>query len=181
MKLLTDEYRDQLQNIHDTSNWGVSGTYWVERIASTYTEYECESCVDYGSGYGRTARTLWKNYGIPRDCVQEYEPGIPEKSALPSPADLVYCTDVLEHVEPELIDDVLTHIASLIKKVGFFTIGLRPSNRCLPDGRDAHLILESPKWWRAKLKPHFNIVRGGVHGPKDAPHTYRVVVTKKEA
>lgn len=178
MRLISDEYQKTLQTEHEKTKWGVSGTHWSDAIHETYVEYSCESALDYGSGYGRTARTLLKRYGV---SVAEYEPGRVEKSALPSPADLVYCTDVLEHVEPELIDDVLAHIASLVKKVGFFTIGLTEANRILADGRNAHLIVESPEWWRAKLKQHFNIVRSGLHGPKDTPHTYRVVVTKKKA
>lgn len=180
MTLLSDDYQKTLQTEHARSKWGVAGMHYAERIFKTFQEYNCETAVDYGAGAGRTRRKLVEEFGIPAAAIVEYEPGIAEKSALPSPADLVYCTDVLEHVEPDLIDDVLAHLASLVKKVGYFTIGLKEANRVLADGRNAHLIIESPEWWKEKLQQHFTIVFDGKHGAKGDPHTYSVIVTPKE-
>ena len=59
---------------------------------------------------------------------------------------------VLEHVEPELIEEVLAHAYSLTKTVAYHEIGTLPSKHIMPDGRPAHLIVEDKHWWQAKLE-----------------------------
>jgi hypothetical protein len=70
----------------------------------------------------------------------------------------VVCTDVLEHIEPELIDNVLDHLKDLTRKVAFLAIATRPARKNLADGRNAHLIIQPSSWWLAKLFYRFNIV-----------------------
>jgi hypothetical protein len=84
--------------------------------------------------------------------VFEYDPGIPGKDHLPKPADLVVCTDVLEHIEPELLDGVLRHLYLLAGRGAYLVIATRLARELLPDGRNAHLIVQEPPWWLAKLK-----------------------------
>jgi hypothetical protein len=36
-------------------------------------------------------------------------------------------------------------------------ISLVPAKKTLPDGRNAHLILQTPDWWRDKLSSYFVI------------------------
>ncbi len=83
--------------------------------------------------------------------VREYDPGIIGKDALPKPADLVIATDVLEHIEPELLGNVLEHIRSLARLGVFLNIATSPAREILPDGRNAHLIIRPPAWWREEL------------------------------
>jgi hypothetical protein len=64
---------------------------------------------------------------------------------------MVVCTDVLEHIEPEHLDAVLRHVCSLAKKAVFLQIATRPAKKCLPDGRNAHLTVQSAEWWLAKI------------------------------
>lgn len=176
-ELVSEEYRNALEHEHANTKWGVAGQHYCDHIAELYRLMRCESLLDYGSGQGRTVRKLVTEFGIPQESIVEYEPGIPEKSSVPSsPADLVICTDVLEHVEPELIDDVLSHLLGLIGKVGFITIGLTKANRVLSDGRNAHLIVEKPKWWREKIEQHVEIVSAKKHPSRLNPHTYELVV-----
>ena len=68
------------------------------------------------------------------------------------PAELVICTDVLEHIEPELIDNVLKHIESLTLKTAYLIIDTLPAQKNLPDGRNAHLIIENQDWWTNKIQ-----------------------------
>jgi hypothetical protein len=70
---------------------------------------------------------------------------------LPKPSDILVCTDVLEHIEPTLLDNVLDHIERLTREVALLVISCRPANAVLPDGRNAHLIIETPDWWLEKL------------------------------
>jgi hypothetical protein len=77
-----------------------------------------------------------------------YDPAIESFSQLPSPADLVICWDVLEHVEPNCLDSVLAHIKSLAIKSVYLVIATRAdSSKLLPDGRNPHLIVKPAQWW----------------------------------
>jgi hypothetical protein len=102
--------------------------------------------LDYGCGRGSLAEAL-----KPHRC-QQYDPGIPGRDVLPKPSDVVVCTDVLEHVEPDKLESVLDHLARLTARAAYIVIATRPANAVLPDGRNAHLIVETPEWWLERLE-----------------------------
>ena len=66
--------------------------------------------------------------------------------------DAVVSTDALEHVEPAYLDKTLRMISSKMGRCVFFRIACYPAKKKLPDGRNAHLIVESPEWWRNKIE-----------------------------
>lgn len=173
MTLITPEYLDQIEQ-HRASRpfWGNAGVRYQTTLYHIMRKDKAgiKSILDYGCGMGRLVKA-WKDLNEGYD-VRGYDPGVPEFSGLPEPADLVYTTDVLEHVEPECIDDVLEHIRSLTKKVGFHVPCCKPSGHTLPDGRNVHLIIETPEWWEAKLRTVFRRVVCIGHGgtkAKSAP------------
>jgi len=110
-----------------------------------------DEVFDYGCGKG----TLNENLDI---NIKEYDPAITGKEAPPQPADVVMCTDVLEHIEPECLNAVFKDLARVVKRHGFFTIATREARKVLPDGRNAHLIIQPPEWWLEQLAEHFTIV-----------------------
>lgn len=148
--LITESYRQQLQQLHATGTFGVYGVRRVNDVIQLAVQCDAKTVLDYGSGPG----ALKKNMTLP---VREYDPAIPGKDSLPSPADLVVCGDVLEHVEPECLESVLQHLRSLTRKVCFAVIHLTPAKKFLPDGRNAHLILEDEHWWAERLSKYFKI------------------------
>ena len=152
MTLITPAYLEQQKQLHAVGNYGISSGKWATTVLQLAHMYGCKDILDYGSGAG----LLKKGIG---DIVREYDPSIPGKDANPSPADMVVCTDVLEHIEPDLRDEVLAHLCTKARKVMFLTIAMYPANRWRPDGRNAHLILKGDGWWREKLAPHVNITR----------------------
>jgi hypothetical protein len=87
-----------------------------------------------------------------------YDPSVEEFERLPAPADIVVSTDVLEHIEPECLDDVLKHIGSLTLKGAYLNIHTGKAKAILPDGRNAHLIQQPWDWWQSKLKNVFAFV-----------------------
>jgi len=110
--------------------------------------------LDYGCGQG----TLQKVFPPIKDLeFIEYDPCIDEKSKHPDPADIVVCTDVLEHIESECLENVLNDLQKLTKKVGFIAICLTPAQKRYSDGRNCHLSLLPYDMWFAKLKKRFNI------------------------
>jgi FkbM family methyltransferase len=108
--------------------------------------------LDYGCGKQTLAAAL------PDLRVIGYDPAVPGLDAPPQPADLVVCTDVLEHVEPELIDNVLDDLCRVAKKAAFVTVATRPAVKTLADGRNAHLTVQPLAWWRASFESRFDIV-----------------------
>ena len=165
MVYLTESYRNQLSEVHSgIFPWGGAVEGSVPRILEHASQLGCKTILDYGSGYGCFKQTAEK---IPHNfIITEYEPAFPDKANLPEPADYVICVDVLEHVEPELIDNVLQHLWSLTKKAGYFAICTVPALSNLPDGRNKHLIIEPAEWWFAKLDTLFDYeitLRSGAH------------------
>jgi len=114
------------------------------------------TCVlDYGSGKGYLAKSM--PYPI-----WEYDPVIPGKDESPRPADLVVCTDVLEHIEPDKLEYVLDDIRRVTKQLGYFVIHTGPSAKILADGRNSHLIQKPENWWRTTLSRFFYLAPNAI-------------------
>jgi hypothetical protein len=144
-RLASDEYRATLRLQHATSSWGSAGKSHADAVREWGADLEARTALDYGCGRGTLAPA------VPELRWQEYDPGIEGKDALPSPADLVACTDVLEHIEPDRLTAVLRHLRLLTIKGGYLVISLSRARLTLPDGRNAHLIVENASWWADQL------------------------------
>lgn len=145
---LSDQYRDLIQKHHRDTSWGGDGAKWVQRVLQRIAHHNLKepSVLDYGCGQGKFGKEL---KAIRPDVeVWNYDPGRPEFKRLPpSPVDIVLCSDVLEHVEPEYIDEVIRHIRDLTKVEAVLNISTRLARHILPDGRNAHLIVQPAQWW----------------------------------
>lgn len=146
--LASEDYRKQLHQKHASALWGKHGHSHAPEVQSFLKQLGGRSVLDYGCGRATLAKAL------PDVKVFEYDPGVIGKDQLPKPADLVVCTDVLEHVEPGMLDRVLRHIFLLARRGAYLVIATSPARESLPDGRNAHLIIEPPNWWMAKLQQH---------------------------
>ena len=149
-KLVSDQYTKQLTRLHQIrESFGDSGSY--KHIDEWLANNKCHSLLDYGCGKGNVFKNIQKKFPL-IDC-RGYDPGVPEYAVMPEiPAELVICTYVLEHIEPELIDNVLKHIESLTLKTAYLIIDTLPAQKNLPDGRNAHLIIENQDWWTNKIQ-----------------------------
>lgn len=147
-QLISPDYLQEQIRLHDSPRgYGGRGKKWSTQVNALAWTYDCQSILDYGCGEGSLAVFLL--IAKRASDIREYDPAIPGKDALPDPADLVVCTDVLEHVEPDRIDAVLTHLCGLARKVLFVVISLVETAKTLSDGRQAHILLKDPAWWRA--------------------------------
>jgi hypothetical protein len=158
MTLISDEYRDQLLKMRDPShrpNWGNGGQRHVDTIISIIDTYRIKSLLDYGCGHGMILAKINERLGPKAPALAGYDPGIPERSALPAPAELLVSTDVLEHVEPDLIENVGRHMRQLALRYAYINVHTGPANAKLPDGRNAHLIQKPAEWWQEFLRAHF--------------------------
>lgn len=155
-KLISDEYLAQNAQLHkQNARFGAKGHKWADRVIECVKESGVGSYLDYGCGKGQLADAVLSR--LHRSVsVSRYDPVTnPER---PAPAAFVTCMDVLEHIEPELLDNVLADLRSLTRVRGMFVISLVPSDKKLPDGRNAHLIVETDDWWLDRLHKHFSTV-----------------------
>lgn len=149
---ITPEYAELNRQLHATrADYGQMGHRHLESIRGVAQVFQVRSILDYGCG----KQTLIEALRLP--YARGYDPCVAGLDLEPAPADLVICTDVLEHIEPECIDDVLGHIRSLTQRVFFTAISLRPAKKTLPDGRNTHLLVRSAKWWMVKLLDLFDV------------------------
>ena len=149
--LITENYLELNKQLHEINPaYGISGQKYVDEVLSLAEHIKPETILDYGCGKG----TFKARFMFP-DIVKEYDPAIPGKDGPPEPADLVICTDVLEHIEPDCLDDVLADISRLTKKAAYLVVATYPARKTLPDGRNAHLIQRKSDFWDAAVKKHF--------------------------
>ena len=47
-------------------------------------------------------------------------------------------------------------IFNLTKRFCFLVIDLEPAKKNLPDGRNAHILLEKPEWWSRLVNSYFS-------------------------
>jgi 2-polyprenyl-3-methyl-5-hydroxy-6-metoxy-1,4-benzoquinol methylase len=150
--LISDEYRKLNEELHETNEaYGTSGHKHAEAIVGLANAMQTADILDYGCGKG----TLNQAIGI---RIKEYDPAVPGKDDAPDPADIVVCSDVLEHIEPECLEDVLSDLEVLAKRAVFLCVATRPAMKVLSDGRNAHLIVEDKSWWLPKLMDRWDIM-----------------------
>ena len=149
-KLVSEHYTKQLQRLHDIKkSFGDSGRY--KHIDQWLSNNRCSSIIDYGCGKGHVLDNISKRF--PHIRCTHYDPGYEKFNKHPEvPAELVICADVLEHIEPDLINNVLQDIESLTLNTAYLIIDTKPAGKNLPDGRNAHLIVENQEWWTNKIQ-----------------------------
>lgn len=151
--LITESYRELQKDLHARFDYGHGGdSKECEKLVRALANPGA-TVLDYGCGQGHLGRLL-TDYD-----VEEYDPAIDGKDDEPASADVVVCADVLEHIEPELIWNVLIHLRALVRQHVVLVIATRPSGKVMADGRTAHLIVENADWWSARLSQVFDLVR----------------------
>ena len=156
MDLLSKEYKEQLEQLHTKKKtFGRNTNQNANDVVDYLIKYNPTSIIDYGCGKGELLPIL-QRHCIFAD-VQGYDPAIPEYSTLPDKKfDMLVSTDVLEHIEPDYLDNVLQHINATFTKVAYLIIACGPAKKTLPDGRNAHLIQEGLDWWKPRLEKHID-------------------------
>lgn len=151
LKTYSMEYARLNRELHSQPRgFGGGGHKHKEEVLALAQQYGCKSLLDYGAGQQTLSQSI-KKHPHPFETIQDYDPGVPAIEGRPLPADLVVCTDVLEHIEPEYLDNVLAELLKLTQKVIYLYIATITTDKILKDGRCAHLIVEPPWWWTEKL------------------------------
>jgi hypothetical protein len=155
IQTITTEYLQIQKELHKNPTYGVASIDFAPIVADFIRHAKINSVSDYGAGKKNLLAGLQLN-NINAIEYYPYDPVFPEYGP-PKPAELVCCIDVLEHIEPALLENVLIDLANITLQFGFFSIHLGPADKTLSDGRNAHLIQKPSSWWLPMLCEHFEI------------------------
>ena len=163
--LISDDYKLLNEGLHHANEeYGNRNNILSDRLpiacTSLYKHFDLKSVLDYGCGKGNIVRSLQKNLEGTPVSVQGYDPCVNEFKDPPKPCQFLISTDVLEHIEPEYINNVLDHIAELTERFCFLIIDLLPAQKRLSNGVNAHVMIAPPGWWLDKLSEKFSF---GMH------------------
>ena len=158
---ISEAYKKLQQDLHRNPGYGIASLKFAPIVAELMRQIGGRSISDYGAGKKNLLKGLARE-GVTGFDYYPYDPAFPEYGE-PRSADLVCCIDVLEHVEPELLDNVIDELAGITKKAGFFSVHMGPATKILADGRNAHLIQKPSAWWLKRLVERFEIVHLETH------------------
>jgi hypothetical protein len=150
--MISAEYLREQQNLHRNPNYGVMSLVYGPMAEDIRKAGKYKTVLDYGAGKSRLRSVMADDVDY-----RAYDPAVPDISEKPQPAEFVCCIDVLEHIEPMYLDEVLLDLKALTQKAAFLTIHCGPAAKVLSDGRNAHLIQQKPAWWVNKIEPLFMI------------------------
>ena len=125
MRIISEAYKQQMAFEHENDeSWGTSGPIHTADVKRCIRRSGSMSVVDYGCGKALLGRNVEKD--IPDLDWVDFDPAVKGKRVLPDKSDMVVCTDVMEHVEEEYVDNVLEHISSIFKKCVYLHIACTP-------------------------------------------------------
>lgn len=149
---MPDSLTEQYRMMHRQGFFqGTSTAKWLSHLTGLAVKHRPATVLDYGSGKGLqwSRDKLHEQIGIPQPVC--YDPGVEEfsnREVLRQYYDLVICTDVMEHLENGGLFLAFKDVVTLADKAAFVAITCRPAKKTLPDGRNAHLSIFPPIWWR---------------------------------
>ena len=171
-KTFSENYQKLQRQLHDENHeYGSASTRYINAVLGMLNHFNLKTVTDYGAGKKRLYEGL-KNH-LNENEYFPYDPAFPEYGE-PKNSDLVCCFDVLEHIEPEFIDNIINDLSTLTIKFGFFTIHTGPAGKFLKDGWNAHLIQKPIDWWLEKLDKKFDL-----WDMKDLKPVYAIIVKSK--
>lgn len=148
-------YQDY-NNVYAKHFSGKLGLTQVKEIRKLVEWCKPVRILDYGSGKGfqyleKRVHEQWG--GMLPYC---YDPGVLQIAKKPDGLfSGVICTDVMEHIDPDDVDPVLTDIFQSLYPVGpvfaYFHISTRPAGKTFDNGENVHLTVRPAEWWEKQL------------------------------
>lgn len=159
--MISEEYSKLLAEKHQDHSFGTRDVV-PPILDQVLKSNNVQTVVDFGCGKGNLVRRLKNDYS--NLTVFGFDPANPEFASIPDKVDLIFSTDVLEHVEPQLLDKTLSDLCGRCR-VQYHLIACHYASNILPDGRNAHLIVRTPDWWQNKFyELGWKIIHENVYG-----------------
>lgn len=141
-------------------NWSFKdfGMHTFQGFRAMKAYSDVRSVLDFGCGNGHAARLMrssgfeWYGVEFSRTAYDNYlnEPFFHHGDTTQfsdRQFDLIYSTEVFEHIPEEDVDAVVADLCRVAAKYLFLTISLRPSS----DNNRYHCTLQSRAWWEARF------------------------------
>lgn len=155
MTIINRVYQTQIQTMHENGKFN-NGAKQFDIVKPFLEEYKPKNLIDFGCGKGALIITIMEQY--PDIKCWGYDPGNPQYSMMPGRTfDAIISTDAIEHIEVEHLAQSLKVMSDKMERCGFFRIACHPAKKNLPDGRNCHLIVEEPAWWREQILKHMSV------------------------
>ena len=150
--MITEQYKKYLHELHSRNKFSEKNLWYDDIKSFISNEPLPDSVLDFGCSHGALIQKI-KNDFSEIKVVDGYDPGVLKFEKKPSRTyEMLVSTDVIEHIEPDFLDETLVYIDSLFEKTAWIIIACYPAKKSLPDGRNAHLTIETPKWWLNKVQ-----------------------------
>jgi hypothetical protein len=160
-----EKYKGFYKDMHEEGMFkgGSLKAEYIGSIKMLVKATKSTTVIDFGCGKAAAYKKdppINDQFGIKSSNMYFYDIGVPEYEILPDgPFDGVICTDVLEHIPEELIDDALEKIFTRAQKFVFLIIHCGKAVKSLPNGENAHVTIRHPDWWNEKLSPYYDSSR----------------------
>lgn len=153
MQTLAEQYRDMhSRGVFRGTTWKRHSDAFMDALHNV--SRDSLTIVDWGCGpLGGLKELVDKK--LMTDRVISYDPYVPQYSEKPdsdTKIDVIFSSDVLEHMDQDALDEFLEMIwlrPSI--QLLFLVISTRAADKLLPDGRNAHLTVMSDVDWRCYL------------------------------
>ena len=150
---ISQSYQNLLVESHN--NKFFSGGSQKFNFIANYITADISTILDFGCCWGELVDKISTEY--PNINCQGYDPGVSRFMSLPNkPSDMLICLDVLEHIELEFLESNLQLIDTLFTKKAVLLVACYPAGKYLPNGKNAHLIIENDQWWEDKFSQSIN-------------------------
>jgi hypothetical protein len=174
--MISDDYKKQLQELQSKKKFNSALVKYSE-IKNFIVQYQPTSLLDYGCSHGDLIKQLKIDFSE-INVIDGYDPGVSEFEIIKQPSyDCLISNDVIEHIESEFLDQTLIQMETLFERYAWFIIACYPAKKKLPDGRNAHLTIETPEWWLEKISKLFVNSKIVWHEIKDGPEL-RMILEK---
>jgi hypothetical protein len=153
--MISDDYKDQLKEVHANRNpqklWGTTGARNFGDEICKFLEHRrgvITTVLDFGAAQRKLEKYVMETAFQIDVKWTNYDPGIPGIDTLPTEKfDLIVSSDVMEHVEPDKVAETIQWQKDHANKALYHYIACEECGLILPDGRNAHLTVQPPKWW----------------------------------
>lgn len=149
------KHLSEYKRLHETGVFaGYSLLHFADNIYNMIRDTGSYTILDYGSGkgYQYSKKKIDLYWGVEVDC---YDPGYGPFNILPNKTyDGVVCTEVMEHIPEDEVDDAMTKIFARANKFVFMSISLGVASKTFSDGKQIHVTLKTKDWWNEVIDRH---------------------------